>query len=49
MFHVHFEKNLESKLVEKLKANLSEKSKLNQMEQEIQVRKYVSSFVGFKF
>jgi hypothetical protein len=38
MFHVHFEKNLESKLIEKLKENLNDRSKISQLEETVQVK-----------
>ena len=37
MFHIHFEKNIESKMLDKLKDNLSNRTKISQMEQNIQV------------
>ena len=35
MFHMHFEKNLDSNIIEKLKENLNDRSKI--LEQNIQV------------
>ena len=37
MFHMHFEKNLDSQLIEKLKENLNDRSKMSQLEQNIRV------------
>ena len=39
-FHVHFEQNIEEKLVEKLKSNLNNRELLSQQEQTMKVIKY---------
>jgi hypothetical protein len=49
MFHIHFEKNLENKSIEKLKENLNDRSKMSQLEQNIQVKFYNMMYALFYF